>query len=334
MNHKDDGLKIFSNDNYSYILNKYNENEHMEIWDKFIENSVNGTIFHTRMFLNYHDRHKFTDTSILIYKNGTLICVLPCCKTDDKYFSHKGATYGGPVFIKEIFNIKELTFIMNIIFIYYDNKIEFRIANNIYFKDNIDILLYILSVNTKLNLELSWYNNTAESFIENIKNKWNKKLLLRIIKNNEYICQIYEDEDDYVSFYNILRKNLQTKYNISPTHTLNEFLLLKQNINDKMKLYLVKDNNSNIYSGICVIKASKNCWYTMYISKNTDIKINNQSVLFIIYTIHQYAKKENIKYIDFGVSTENNGSILNMSLSYYKEYSFSGKSCNRYLFLL
>ena len=44
-------------------LLKYNSNKFKE-WDNFIENnSINGTIYHTQLFLSYH-KNKFIDNSI------------------------------------------------------------------------------------------------------------------------------------------------------------------------------------------------------------------------------------------------------------------------------
>ena len=36
-----------------YRVIKYN-NELFDIWDNFVKESINGNIYHTRNFLNYH----------------------------------------------------------------------------------------------------------------------------------------------------------------------------------------------------------------------------------------------------------------------------------------
>jgi hypothetical protein len=318
----------------TYKILEFNHDHHFFIWDKFVFTSINGTIFHTRKFLNYHPTNRFIDTSILIYKNNKLVSVLPCCKNNDKYFSHKGATYGGTVFSNEVFNIKDLKTIIDLIFEYYQNKIEFRIANTIYFFENTDSLLYLLSRKTKMSLELAWYIHVDKNIIESIKNVRNKQYLINIVKGNEYSCCLYNDDVSYSDYYNILSNNLQNKHNATPTHSLDELIRLKNSLGDKMGLFLVKDINGLIYSGIIFIKVTCMCWYTIYISKNIDTNKPNQTLLLIVSTMQKYAKAENVTYIDFGITTENQGSILNIGLSYYKESSFSGSSSNRYLFLM
>jgi len=157
-----------------YIIKKYIE-DYESLWDNFIENKdvCFGTIYHTRKFLNYHG-NKFKDESILIYDKNILITILPCCKIDDIYFSHKGATYGGPVILKEYTSLEKIINILQLIFDYYNNKLCLRIANDIYFDTPIHILYYNLTKRLKPCFELSWYINTNDNFINNIKNKNNK----------------------------------------------------------------------------------------------------------------------------------------------------------------
>ena len=81
-------------------INKYNKDS-LTKWDDFVmKKSLNGTIYHTMNFLSYH-KNKFKDSSIMIYdKNITnLIAVFPCCKVNNEYFSHKGSTCGGLVYL-------------------------------------------------------------------------------------------------------------------------------------------------------------------------------------------------------------------------------------------
>lgn len=53
-----------------------------------------------------------------------------------------------------------------------------------------------------------------------------------------------------------------------------------------------------------------------------------------MHKISQSAKKENVQYLDYGITTENNGILLNLGLSKFKQQSFGGESNSRYLFLI
>lgn len=314
------------------IIKKYSKNDE-NVWDSFVSNSVMGTLYHTRKFINYHPINRFEDHSILIYNNEELICVLPCCYNENKkkFFSYSGATYGGPAFLKKYYNVKYLSTILNKIFDYYSNNIEFRIANNIYFKESSFLLQYLLGKKLNINHELSWYIDTNEDFLTNIRNKANKKKLKRLIKNNVK-CKVTNNENDYIEYHKILSHMLLQNHNTQPTHSLKEFLKLKSILKTDQELYIYKENEK-IYAGVYVIKVTKNCWYTFYISRNIDFSNSVQYLIYIMYTISLNAKKNGVKYLDYGICTENKGKNINEGLAIFKEDSLGGISNYRYLFL-
>ena len=46
-------------------LIKYKNNIHKDDWDQYVLNSNNGTIFHLRKFLSYHEDRTFQDSSLI-----------------------------------------------------------------------------------------------------------------------------------------------------------------------------------------------------------------------------------------------------------------------------
>lgn len=343
------------------ITKKYDDN-YEKTWDNFVENGILGTIYHTRKFINYHPKDRFVDNSLLIFCKEDLICVVPACKKNTKNitypliysedgdididprefttpntkilsdFSYMGSTYGGPVFLEKYFEIRYVKLIIDKIFEYYNNQIEFRMANNIYFGDNVFTVYSLLSSKLIMKPELSWYIKTNEDFVGKISNKRNKKNLKKMIDNENIKCYHSIDIEDYKLYYDLLDKNLTTRHKTSPTHTKEEFLYLKEILQNNGLLYLVKENN-NILGGVYVIKVTTLCWYTFYISKNVDSD-NHAAIPYLMYTIGQDAKKEGVKYLDYGISTENKGSSLNEGLADFKERSLGGTSNARFLFLL
>ena len=105
-------------------------------------------------------------------------------------------------------------------------------------------------------------------------------------------------------------------------------MLVKDLLNERQALYIVKNENNLILGGVYVIKVTKAMLvHTFYISKNLDYDKPNSSILYIMNNITIDAKKSNVLYLDFGISTENRGQIINTGLSNYKENSF-GATCN------
>ena len=74
------------------------EEKYEKVWDDLVLNdSINGNFLQTRNFLNYHAKGKFTDHSMLFFKNDVLAAVMPANETDNGrlLISHQGSTYGG-----------------------------------------------------------------------------------------------------------------------------------------------------------------------------------------------------------------------------------------------
>ena len=152
-----------------------------------------------------------------------------------------------------------------------------------------------------------------------------------MINNNDIICNITDSIQDYKDFYYILKENLNKNHNTNPTHTLDEFIDLKKRLNNNQLLFLVKDNEK-LLGGVFVIKVTDKCLYTFYITRN--IEYNTCAVIYAMYSISIFAKDNNIKYVDYGISTENCGHDINMGLSDYKQNSLGGIPNSRYLFLI
>ena len=51
--------------------------------------------------MEYHN-DRFEDFSLMVYKNGKLIALLPANKKDNIVYSHQGLSYGGVVYKKDV----------------------------------------------------------------------------------------------------------------------------------------------------------------------------------------------------------------------------------------
>ena len=67
----------------SITIQKYKQSD-IEVWDKFIKQSNNGTLFHTQKFLSYHPTDRFLDNSLIFQKKGNIISVLSAAIKKEK----------------------------------------------------------------------------------------------------------------------------------------------------------------------------------------------------------------------------------------------------------
>ncbi len=76
--------------------------ENKRAWDRFVWQANNGTLFHTRKFLEYHPPDRFEDHSLILSDGERIIALFPAIikKQAGKLalVSHGGASYGGFVF--------------------------------------------------------------------------------------------------------------------------------------------------------------------------------------------------------------------------------------------
>ena len=121
-----------------------------EKWDHFVENSNNGTLFHLRTFLSYHIDRQFEDHSLIFKKKSNIIAVFPAAKIRENQkkilYSHPGASYGGFVYQKLIFNDAEaiIDLFENYLQGHGFDKTFFIPTPSIYFKDRDETIEYAL----------------------------------------------------------------------------------------------------------------------------------------------------------------------------------------------
>ena len=302
----------------------------LKIWDNFVENeTINGTIYHTRNFLSYH-KSRFIDNSIMIYDKKKLIAVFPCCKCGDGYYSHKGSTNGGIIIKKKYYTLSKLTEIMDAIYSYYKGNLYIKLSESVYFRENTNnkLLNFVLSQKCKKYIDISLHFdiNKNEKIIDSFPKNDNKRLLLKYIKNpnKEFHFFISEDIDDYKKYYSLLKKNLNKRNNVDPLHSLDEFLSLKDILGKKQFLFLSKDKKGNILSGSLVFLINNTTYYTVYLMSNYEEK--NSFAFYLLYELFELAKKNNIEVVNLGACSTGGGS--NILYSNYKFKSSCGCDVN------
>ncbi len=69
-------------------------------WDRFVERSPNGLMLFRRAYMDYH-ADRFTDASLWLSEGGRPVAVLPASRDGDVVVSHGGLTFGGLVLAPE-----------------------------------------------------------------------------------------------------------------------------------------------------------------------------------------------------------------------------------------
>jgi hypothetical protein len=277
-------------------------------WDEFVHSSDNGTIFHLRKFLSYHPKGRFKDSSVVFKKNNKILSVFPAAviERDGKKIlsSHSGASYGSFAYRQNL-NLKEAFDLVEGLLDYAKeigcDKVQLTPPPMIYktkYSDYIDFALvkngfdYVKrEVSSVVQLDvpkedlLTTYRAEARTAVK------------KAVKQGVVIaeCERYED------YYEILKKNLKMRHNVTPTHSLDELLKLKNMFPGIIRLWgaFVDDK---LIAGVCNFSANDRVVLAFYISHDEDYQ-EYRAVNLLFYEIMKRYQDEGFKFLDFGIFT-------------------------------
>lgn len=282
-------------------------------WDQFVTQSNCDTFLFLRGFMDYH-KEKFNDFSLMIYKNSSLLAMLPANKNHDEINSHEGLTYGGLIYKT---NLKTSDTIH-----IWKSILEFLNANGfrcLRLKD-----LPFIYLKSKVNNPLDYlvFKLKARRFrvdMHSVINLGNYKLSssrLEGIKRGEKSGLVVRESQSFNEFWDeILVPNLESKHSVSPVHSIAEINLLKSRFKTDIRQFNAYHNEA-IVAGATIFEM-KNCAHCQYISGN-----ESKNLLGSLDFLHVYLIKEvfyNKKYFSFGTSNINSGQNVNSGLQFWKE---------------
>jgi len=304
-----------------FKFRRYNKNDEA-VWDKFVSDSNNGTIFHLRKFLNYHSKDKFVDHSILIIKNKKLFSVFPAAErvvSNQKLLvSHPGSSVGSYVIPENLsiansielvsqiknyakesgFNGIQITLPPNLYQKRLSNYMDFAFFRGgfIYKKREITSILFL-----EKNIETT-LKKFRPSHRRAVKIAQSKGVLVR-------------ESEKYDEYYKILQKNLSKRHGVNPTHTLRELKKLKRIFKDKIKLFSAFIDGKMI-AGIVNFIINEQVVLAFYISHD-ELYNQYRPLNILFYEVFSWAIESKYKVYDFGIFTVNEKP--NMGLGRFKE---------------
>ena len=296
----------------NYRVEKYTK-ENRLAWDTFISGAKNATFLFARDFMEYHS-DRFTDYSLLVYKDDLLYAVLPANIVGDKLYSHKGLTYGSLVLSKSaklLYTFEAFKALLAFLNAKAISTLELRNIPTFYNTMPSDELSYFLF---KANATL--IKRDALMVIDTstkIKFQKNRREGINKAKRNGLTIAV---DDNFEGFWNeILIPNLQKKHGVAPVHSLEEIQLLVAKFPDHIKQVNVYKDNV-IVAGTTLF-LTKTTIHPQYVSGNSDKNAFGSLDLAYDYIINHFDSSK--RYFDFNISSEENGAALNSGLIFWKE---------------
>ena len=285
----------------------YNEKESV-VWDSFVENSNNGTLYHLRRFLSYHPPDRFEDHSLLFHKKGKLSALFPACVVDidskRTLFSHRGASVAGFV-LEESSSFKD-AFELTESLIHYAKNNDFdkivltptpliyltRLSNNIDFA----LLQYGFSYLKREISSVLSLKPTLEANLNNFRPEA-RTAYRRAVKLGVEV----KESEDFKGFYKILEANLWARHGVTPTHTVAELKKLKKLFPERIVL-LGAYAEDKMIAGVVLFEANPKVIIAFYISHDEKFQ-KYRAINLLFHDIIKRAIERDFKFLDFGIFT-------------------------------
>jgi len=282
-------------------------------WDSFVSNSKNGHFFFQRDYMEYHS-DRFCDFSLLFFDNrDNLIAILPANIEEEVLYSHQGLTFGG-FLVNEKMKAETMLEIFETLKDYLRNegihKLIYKCIPYIYHKFPSEEDLYALFYNNAKLVR----RDISSTILMGGKVKYHlqrQRAIKKAIKNGLEFVQ----SDDYESYWAILEEILQTQHDTIPVHSLDEIKRLAGLFPDNIKLYVAKKNRKML--GGTLIFENEKIVHTQYLANSSEGRMTG-ALDFVIDNLISKIYKDK-KYLDFGMSNENEGRYLNPGLIAQKE---------------
>ena len=296
---------------------RYDES-HKDEWNAFVKTSKNGTFLFDRNYMDYHS-DRFTDCSLMFYKHGKLLAMLPANwrKDEGTVQSHGGLTYGGLIVPKEMIAVDALE-----VFSCAIDWMKRKLGAHRWLYKPIPYIYSTLPAEEDLYALFRSGGKLKERGVSSVID-FSNRLPMRELRRRGYAkavkAGLVVDDgnmaDDLETFWNILADILMSKHRKKPVHTVAELRLLQGRFPDRIKLHVVR-GGSEVLAGVLVYDMGQ-IVHAQYIASSEAGKKAGALDLLIHKLITDIYS--NRTYFDFGVSTENGGSYLNEGLIFQKE---------------
>ncbi|NNF83065.1 MAG: GNAT family N-acetyltransferase [Flavobacteriaceae bacterium] len=295
-----------------YTIERYSI-ERKTLWDDFVSKAKNSTFLFFRAYMDYHSE-RFEDHSLLIFRDGKLIGLLPANQEKDAIISHGGLTYGGFVLGPQVRFGDVLSGFQGVLQYFDDlkiNRFSIKCMPRIYHRSPSDEMDYLLF---KLNADR--YRSDNLSVVIPKEAVYSRDRMQGVKRGKKHGLKV-EETNDLDSFWNqILIPNLEQKHQSKPVHSLSEIQLLKSRFPKKIRQFNVYDQEGKIVAGTLIYDTERVA-RSQYISGNDD-----KNTLGSLDFLHDHLLQKVFKdkpYFDFGKSNENEGQVINEGLLYWKE---------------
>jgi hypothetical protein len=282
-------------------------------WDEFVAASRNGTFLLMRGYMDYH-ADRFHDHSLLFENDrGELVAVLPANVSGDAMVSHGGLTYGGFVTGARM-TAPAMLECFEALLAYLRasalRTLRYKTIPHIYASHPADEDRYALfRANARL-----YRRDVLAVVLPSARLPYQERRVRRMKKAAKSGVSV-EERRDLRAFWAILEDNLRRAHGVAPVHSIEEIELLASRFPRNIRLHLALEAGEPV-AGAVMYDTGRVAHVQYIASSERAREIGALDLLFASLIEEAYASSP---YFDFGISTEEDGMVLNVGLMEQKE---------------
>jgi hypothetical protein len=303
-------------------------------WDDFVRAAVNGTFLHTRRFLRYHGT-RFADRSLVIRgAEGEWLGVLPCANDPAdpaRIISHPGATFGGIVHMGNLTGgpmVQTFAAVLRHFTVDGAREFAYRPPPFIYHRQPAADDLYaafrhggrLTRRTLAATIDLNRPFQTAQRRTRTLRKA--EKAGVRIVAGADLLPSLWP----------VVEQGLLERHGARAVHTLSEIQEIQIRFPDEVQVLtaLLEDC---VVGGVVLFNAPGvvHVQYSVVSSKGQSVGAMDALIADVV----GLARDAGARYLDFGISTNRDGSELNEGLHRFKvEFGGGGVCYEEYSFSL
>lgn len=302
-----------------------------EAWEDVIARSSNGTMLHARRFISYHG-DRFQDRSLVLEdSHGRVAGVFPAAADPAEpgtITSHPGLTYGGLVHDGSIRGESLIGSLEAIAREYRGHgflRLRYKAVPAIYERCPAGDDIYAL-----FRLGAGWRRCDLSATIDlHHRGRVSTRRLRSLRRAALAGVSVAEDWCRIGPFWQILELNLARRHRTAPAHTLDEIDLLHTRFPRDIRLITASIGDEMVAGGVFFLAGPVlHMQYSAATDRGRDISATDS----VMDTAIARAGELGCRFFDFGISTVDDGQILNSELYHFKaSFGAGGTTCNHYV---
>lgn len=281
-------------------------------WDALVARSRNGNMLHQRAYMDYHAA-RFSDCSLVVEKSGTMLAVFPANRRDRQVVSHGGLTYAGLITTCDVRAQATLEVFARIASHYRDggaDSVYYKAIPQVFHRYPADEDLYALQ---RLGARLQRRDLSSVIALQApFRFSASRRRSITRARTRGIRCGVAGDP---APFHGLLTDVLAA-HGTAPVHTLAELRLLQARFPGQITLYEARHDDDTLLAGVLVYDFG-HAVHTQYLAVSPrGRQLDALSLLLADLIERVYAQRH---YFSFGISTEQEGQVLNARLAEQKE---------------